>query len=1162
MENLLALLDKIHQVSPLPVFAKEVIVVQNAGMQHWLNMSLAQSRQISLANEFLLPAQFLWQLMRSLASAEKVPDQSPYSREALCWRIYQELAKEDVINDDIYHQVTHYWRQGSSNENIGIQELKRYQLACQLADLYEQYLIFRPQWINAWYQGGNTEGKNSNQNESSNGSNDDSFDQLSAWQSDLWLRLTQEAPYNPLELMQSAIDNIAENLHLLPQRISFFGINAMAPMWLEFINAISEHTQVHFFHLNPCFNYWGDIKTQKQALQHMTEWTDGYDDISTLIGNPILANLGQQGREFLALLQQYSTIDIDVYQSFLTDKANVSDSNGTEIINQNEGEELNHSLLSQIQEDILTLTDGCLSAHPEKRKIDDSIVFTSAHSALREVQGLHDWLLHQFNNDKTLTPKDVLVMCPQVEEYAPYVQAVFANGWQDLSGDIPPLPCSISDRISKESNPLVIAFTEIISLPDSRFCVSQILSWLRIPAIQSKFGFSADDIDKCSQWLNEACVHWGLNQAHKQDVLNNNAMSGQFTWQFGFTKLLQGFAYGDQECLYQNQVLLANVEGNDALILGNLMLFIEQLQLFTATLSQAKSPQQWHQYLTDLVTQFFELTDESGFVAINNAIESLVEYCQHAQFSDSLSLNIIKEFLNNHFSQPDAGRQFMVGQVTFCSMLPMRSIPFKIIAVLGLNDGEFPRQRQPLGFDMMALQPNVIGDRSRRGDDKYLFLEAIISARKALYLSFQGRNIKKNSAKEPSVVLKELMNYLSLAYGWSFDLSADDVGANQIRQLPMQAFSLRNFTGRFSSFDPHWLSLGQSLLKTTTKDDLNQHTKVEQLALIPLSEREITLTVADLINFYHHPAKYFAKKRLNLYLDQSNIELSDVEPFTPNRLDSYLFNQELLAQHLNGSSETLAARLEQTTAFAKASGKFPELPTMNDEYQKWQLNSQTLAEAILTDSGDIQVDEPLEFVSGQIVIPIAVPAITPRPTNEQSTDVINVTLHYQLPIKGGGCIFYRSSSAKIKDKLALYLSQLLIQSLNTNHSEHSKKATANVVATMGFYFNTKSQKVEQLQYQEVHDAEQTLVSLLQGYIAGLQQPLLLNGELAEKILKTKNIDQQILESFWHDPNNAFCLGNDEYMRYFWPECPQLNSFTDHLLALYQPMLSQLEQVKK
>ncbi|XQW83517.1 exodeoxyribonuclease V subunit gamma [Thalassotalea piscium] len=1116
MENLLALLDKIHQVSPLPVFAKEVIIVQNAGMQHWLNMSLAQSRKISLGNEFLLPAQFLWQLMRSLASAEKVPDQSPYSREALCWRIYQELACDEVVANDIYHQVTHYWNQ---SENSNEQALKRYQLSCQLADLYEQYLIFRPEWIDAWYQGRAIDNLDSN------------TEQLSAWQSDLWLRLTESAPYNPLELMQSAIDNIADNLHLLPQRISFFGINAMAPMWLAFINAISEHTQVHFFHLNPCFNYWGDIKTHKQALQHMTEWTSGYEDISHAVGNPLLANLGQQGREFLALLQEYSTIDIDVYQSFLS---------------QEEHQQSADSVLALIQEDILNLTDGCQQT---QHLVDDSIVITSAHSALREVQGLHDWLLNQFNQNPDLTPKDVLVMCPQVEEYAPYVQAVFANGWQDLSGDIPPLPCSISDRVSKDSNPLVIGFTEILSLPDSRFCVSQIISWLRIPAVQHKFGFTNEDIQICSQWLNDACIHWGLNQSHKQQILNSQTISGQFTWQFGFTKLLQGFAYSDQESLYQDNVLLPNVEGNDALILGNLMLFIEQLQSYATTLSQAKTASHWHEFLSELLNDFFEISDESGFIAINNAIDALVEYCQHAEFNELISLNIIKEFLNTHFSQPDAGRQFMVGQVTFCSMLPMRSIPFKVIAVLGLNDGEFPRQRQPLGFDLIALQPSQSGDRSRRGDDKYLFLEAIISARHALYLSYQGRNIKKNSIKEPSVVLKELMNYLALAYDWHFDFTGnnDELTAeqeNKIRQLPMQAFSLRNFTGTFPSFDANWLTLGKRLLKQSAKP----HKKV-YLPLFPIEETALKVSLSELVNFYAHPAKYFAKRQLNLYLDKEQIELNDVEPFSFNRLESYLFNQALLSLHLNEPQEQLATSLTKLSEYAKASGKFPDLPTMDIEYQNWQSHSEMLASAI-KDENNINNDS-FESISGEITLPILMP--------EQGK--LSVTIQYHLPVNDKYCLFYRSTTAKIKDKLSLYLSQLLVQVINSSDSGENQPDLSSVVASKGYYFNTKTQQVNKLIYQDLDNPYDHLITLIQGYVTGLQQPVLLNGELAEKVAKSKNFDQQLLTLFWDDPNNAYCLGNDPYMRYFWPECPELSGFSDSLMAIYQPMFSQLKQVK-
>ena len=525
-------------------------------------------------------------------------------------------------------------------------------------------------------------------------------------------------------------------------------------------------------------------------------------------------------------------------------------------------EKTTSNILARVQQDILSLSDARhIEEKVEKEAeekaeekgeeksplIDDSIIITSAHSALREVQGLHDWLLHQFNDDKSLTPKDVLVMCPQVEQYAPYVNAVFTRGWQDIADEVPPLPCSIADRVSKDAEPLVAAFAELLKLPDSRFQVSSLIALLRLPAMQNRFGLNLEAIEKITHWLEAASVHWGLDKAHKQQILaqsqakndhdssTDNSSSGgvngtsdSFTWQQGLTRLMRGFAFGDHSVIYQDQMLLPNIEGSDSELLGKLMLIIEQLQLSAISMSKARSAAQWQQFLFDLLQQLFEDENDNGLSIVRTATESLVEYCQHAGYDSDISLSVIRDYLNAHFSQPDPGRQFMVGQVTFCSMLPMRSIPFKIIAVLGLNDGEFPRQRQPLSFDLMSTTPAQLGDRSRRGDDRYLFLEAIISARRALYLSFQGRNIKNNKERQPSLVLKELMEYLARGYGWRLlglneevDKESGEALAEHIRQLPMQAFSEQNYLGRYASFDANWLNLKRASSAQETDATLN-----------------------------------------------------------------------------------------------------------------------------------------------------------------------------------------------------------------------------------------------------------------------------------------------------------------------------------------------------
>ena len=1241
MENLLVLLNKIQQLSPLPVFAQDTVIVQNAGMQHWLNMSLAEQRGISMNMRYALPSQYLWNLIRNLASDEDVPEQSPYSREVLAWRIDSLLASQAVVENSAFNVATDYWFEESNDdtEQAGktttseAAQLKRFQLACQLADLYEQYLIFRPEWIHAWHQGRFAAYEQAGQDEplskNENGSNDAGN---AIWQGKLWHLLVSEQAYDPHELVALAIknlhdldlsDNKSSTAQLLPQRLSFFGINAMAPLWLEFIHALSEKIDVHFFHLNPCYAYWGDVVTEKKAIE---AWINGQNfsedsqnessqnttedinnnliDINRQVGNPLLANLGQQGREFMALLYQYSTVNIDVFESAIADISTENTNKSDESLDIAEeklsGNNSSASVLAQVQQDILSLSDARHNTNLV-RQCDDSIIITSAHSALREVQGLHDWLLHQFNQDKSLTPKDVLVMCPQVEQYAPYVNAVFTRGWQDIADEVPPLPCSIADRVSKDAEPLVAAFAELLKLPDSRFQVSSLIALLRLPAMQKRFAINLDDIEKITYWLEAASVHWGLDQAHKQQVLaqsqisknaattdenivHGNASNNSFTWQQGLSRLMRGFAFADHSVIYQEQMLLADIEGSDSELLGKLMLIIEQLQITAASMSMPRSATKWQQFLFDLLQQLFDDESDNGLNIVRSAIESLVEYCQHSDYGNEISLAVIRDYLNAHFSQPDPGRQFMVGQVTFCSMLPMRSIPFKIIAVLGLNDGEFPRQRQPLSFDLMSTTPAQLGDRSRRGDDRYLFLEAIISARQALYLSFQGRNIKNNKERQPSLVLKELMEYLARGYGWrllglnedteqelateagnSLSAPSRNLPKEDIRQLPMQAFSEQNYLGQFASFDANWLQLKRPFIANQNDAQPNEIIEDDHAQQRGSGTVE-TILAHELIRFYQHPARYYGQNSLYLYLEQDDSLINDIEPFVANRLDSYLLRQELLDYYL--SPEQSRQSCEDIVLSARLSGKLPDLPNTDELIQGWQDDSEEFSQFIMAElAQDSITAEPLDC-SVNIELNTTNDIIFDKNLfNEEELATLknllpkSVTLSTKLLVVDHKVVFYRSSSAKAKDLFTLYLNQLILQVAQADENQPNLALWSSITATHGYYFDTKSQKPSQFFFQEVIDAKQQLQRLISLFYLGQQQPVLLNGELAEKVRKSKVFEHTQFDQFWTDSNSFQAFGDDPYMQYFWSKCPQFDDISVRLFSIYQPLFDALQTVK-
>jgi exodeoxyribonuclease V gamma subunit len=561
-----------------------------------------------------------------------------------------------------------------------------------------------------------------------------------------------------------------------------------------------------------------------------------------------------------------------------------------------------------------------------------------------------------------------------------------------------------------------------------------------------------------------------------------------------------------------------------------------------------------------MLNGLFEVTDETAFTVIDQAIGSLAEYCQHADYQQNISLSVVRDFLTNHFSQPDPGRQFMVGQITFCSMLPMRSIPFKIIAILGLNDGEFPRQRQPLGFDLMASSKSELGDRSRRGDDRYLFLEAIISARQSLYLSYQGRNIRNNNEKQPSIVLKELMEYLEAGYGWqlhnSDEESNNDVRSSDINQLPMQAFSEQNYLGKQKSFDPNWLKL-----KSAKK---SEQTKPLILSIAKTVDDETKIVdVNELIRFFQHPAKAFAQKHLQLFFENRETQLDDTEPFSDNFLQSYLLRQQLLALYLDGNkeqenSEATNDAVATAVCAARVSGVFPDLPITNDSLERWRDDSENFSEFIQTESQLTEGNLPITFINAELDVVLS--------------NNSHFTLSINFPVQASNLMFYRSSSAKGKDLFGLYLHQVILQcwqeralSINTTHTTPENNMLSEVNSTKGFYFDTKNQKPTQYRFSKIQNTEEHLHFILETYLNGQQQALLLNTELAEKFFKAKKFEQSHFEKIWSDSGSMLSvvkpLGQDPYMHYFWQQCPDFAEHQPTLIDVYQPMWQAQEQIK-
>tara|TARA_B100000745_G_scaffold234928_1_gene158355 strand:+ start:922 stop:4272 length:3351 start_codon:yes stop_codon:yes gene_type:complete len=1076
-------------VSPLSALQPEHVVLQNAGIQHWLSMQLAEHQGVAMNIDYDFPAAFLWKMMRRVVP-DTIDKENPYSREVMQWRI-DALLRGDEGEKPVLAPARHYWQSGPRY----LHELKRFQLASKLADLFEQYLMFRPQWIKAWEKG-----------ERVTGLADE------GWQAEIWRLLTEQDQGHLLHWMEKSKTALTtpRAQRALPQRTFWFCLNTMPADWIDFLRMIGDVIDIHLFILNPSDEYWQDIQSEKSQARQRVQWlSQGQEEVlPSFTGNPLLASLGRQGQEFIHLWYAQPVEEIAVFDP--PAGANV---------------------LEQIQCDILQLHDA---REAPQQWVDDSIEVVSAHSALREVQGLHDWLLGMLNKYPDIQPRDILVMCPNVEDYAPYIDAVFSQYWEHQEG-VAPLPCSIADRSMSDSEPMVQSFMQLLQLPDSRFSVTEIMALLQVPAITRRFGLEPDDIQRFGCWVESMGIHWGVDAKHQASL--DLPDHGHYTWEQGLRRLLRGFVWGDEVVLREGDLLLPWVDGDDARCLGQFIALIELLEQQSNQLRESRKVDEWVTLLDGWLTELYDPTEDEleARSAIQQAINQLAKDTNTASYDEKLSLAVVRDYLSRQFSQPETRQRFLTGQITFCSMIPMRSVPFKIIAMLGLNDGDFPRQRQPLGFDLIAASgEHQMGDRSRRGDDRYLFLEGILSARKALYLSYQGHRVKDNAPRQPSLVLNELMVYLSQGYGWDF---ADSGSQSALHQLPLHPFSPANYQGDAVSFDPAWYQLMQRTLNPAGLGSGSpEKTAIQNLTHITPSDTQLHLTVENLIKALEHPCHYFAEQRLGVYFNKGASQpLSDSEPFEVNHLQRYLFQQDVIEQVLEGGDA------RQSMAIWLAGQQLPSTPNVPEKLDEWAGLAESFGQSLVA-AGAQQVEKvAVVYRLGDIEISGELPVLDQQGVRQ--------LLHWRL------------ADPKSKDYLRLWLYHLLAC------HQWPELATQGKLQSVGWYRKGEKAQGVELVLDAVADPAQQLEQVVAFYQQLLEQPECLHMDLARTYYKKtsskrspKPFTARDYYSYWVGSGFQPGIGLDPYYQFFWPEPP---TWTDALeKRLTQVYIAPLTAIKE
>ncbi|MGU5664093.1 exodeoxyribonuclease V subunit gamma [Aeromonas sanarellii] len=882
------LVSRIRQ-SPLDhPFDREQILVQSPGMAQWLKLELAKAFGIAANIDFPLPASFIWEMFtRVLAD---VPRQSPYNKGAMSWQLMTILPA--LLDRPAFAPLAAYL---GGSEGEAPEQVRLWQLCQKVADLFDQYLVYRPDWIARWEQG---EGLGL---ELAGVSGQD-------WQPELWRELVARtlalspSGYHRANLYEEFIHELARSAELpgkLPRRVFVFGISALPPRYVEALLALGSRAEVevHLFVTNPCRYYWGDLLDRKTLARLENRLKPG-TDLETLQGsaNPLLASMGKLGRDYLHQLMELEVPQIDAF-------VDIDDT----------------SLLRAIQKDVLELAERgagefSLDASHHKSPIDPadgSLQIHACHGPMRELEVLHDRLLALFEQDPTLTPKDVVVMMPDVNSYGPYIQAVFGKESGGARGRI---PFAISDRAASQESPLLQSFLALLRLPNARFGAGELLAILEVPAVLRRFELDDDEFNQLRRWVLETGIRWGLDDGYPERF-DLPRLSGN-SWLFGLRRMLLGFAMGDGEPV-AGILPYADIEGQQGLALGKLAWFVDSLAEFLPRLQQAQPLPEWHACLNALLDRFYlaDEDEERQLQLIRSQLTDWQAQLGEARFEQAISADLLQDYLGSVLGESRSSQRFLAGQVNFCTLMPMRSIPFRQVCLLGMNDGVYPRTLPPMGFDLMAVAGRR-GDRSRRDDDRYLFLEALLSAQQGLYISYQGFSAQDNSEKVPSVLLAELIDYVRQGFVLAGDEELDDESSGRrllehlVTRHPLTPYSPAYFhpepgSGLFT-YAADWLP-------ALSPERGAANFQSGDLPLPPEWGREQGLELAELLRFYRQPARYFLNRRLKVWFELEEATIEDSEPFELDGLQHYQLKALLLDAHLTeGDSEIRRERLQLT----------------------------------------------------------------------------------------------------------------------------------------------------------------------------------------------------------------------------------------------------------
>jgi exodeoxyribonuclease V gamma subunit len=964
---------------PLPdPFATEIISVPTPGVERWLSQGLSQrlgaepgrNDGVCAGVDFPSPRRLV---ARALAGAADEEDIDPWQPHRAVWPLLRVI--DGCRGEPWAALLWHYLgADGRSVELDALRAGRRWSTARHLAGLFAKYAATRPTMIDNWSRGSDVDASGL------------PLPADRAWQAELWRRLHSELGVpSPVERVQAGIAKLrhAPESSDLPERLSVFGATRLAPDHLLVISALAAHRDVHLWLAHPSPALWASVKAEaeRNGLSSTSVSRRVDDSSETLVRHRLLAYLGRDVRELQVALNTTGPDAVDLHEEPREATTPTS-------------------LLGWLQADIASNR----ASPPEKERPllsedDTSVQFHACHGPDRQVEVLREVLVGLLADDATLEPRDIVVMCPDIENFAPLIAASFGLDTAETQAEHPGhrLRVRLADRSLRQLNPLLALISRVVALAESRVEASALLDLCAAPPVARKFRFSQDDLERLHDLVPRAGVRWGFDADHRRRF-----QMGEFrqnTWAAGLERLLLGVTMDETDQHFIGTTLpLDDVDAGDVDLVGRLAELVARVSVLTEACNAIQPLNAWVELFKHAIELLAAVPPAESW-QLGHAYHELAELALATDEAGDVGLHLaeVSALISDAFRGRASRANFRTGTLTVCTMLPMRSVPHRVVCLLGVDDGVFPRKPPPDGDNIMSAD-EWIGDHDIRSEDRQLLLDAIMAAQERLAVIFSGCDPRSGAEIPPAVPIGELLDALDTT-ARTPDSSA--IRSKIIMRHPLQPFDASNFTpGELGSqagfsFD----RAGLRAVRVASRERRAAPT-VFGSGSLPDRDRDELVSLSDLVHFYNHPIRALIYDRAGLWITKPDETPDEQIPVSLSGLDAWSIGERLLRLRLSGHElePLIAAEWRRGYLPPRALGQrsIKDIGAQVDELVQTAqpfLTGQPAPYEVLADIGNVRLTGTVSGVVGESVVHVSYSKLAAKHRIQAWIELLALTVH-------------------------------------------------------------------------------------------------------------------------------------------------------------------------